>query len=513
LLNRSNQAQQEVVRALTNATVQAIGHSVERELASMITTLRVLSSSQNLALNSLAAFHQRGTVALAGTGSYLIAFDGDFNQLLNTRVPFGEKLGRTSDPASATAALERDLPIVSRLFFGQTAQQWVFNVLLPIKGVEGIPLLALTRNAQALTSALQARQLPEGWNAALVDDGNLVIAATPNAGLEIGTALAMRQSREQAPDAWQREFLAGQQVVTSEWRSSLSGWRVIAWAETAVVDRPLGDSLLWLGAWGVLIAIVAGLLALLIGQRIGASVRGLRRDAQRLGHGEVVEGRDYPAEAALQGRAADEEVRFLMRELAHRSKNQMTVIAAMAKQTARGADNVPTYVDAFERRILGLARSTDLLLANGRAGVSLRELVESQIASFSPAEPERVTLEGPDLRLNMQAAQILGMALHELSTNAVKYGAFAGDEGQLTVQWTCNGKRLELVWREVVPHVLEPSERRGFGTTVLKTMVGGSLKADVERKLHAHGIEWRFSIPKENVSPDLLIEGESAAAE
>src|SRR6185312_756300 len=126
-------------------------------------------------------------------------------------------------------------------------------------------------------------------------------------------------------------------------------------------------------------------------------VRGLARDARRLGAGEAVPTRQYPiseiadvagaiAQAADKRRAAETEVRFLMRELAHRSKNQMTVIAAMAKQTARGADSVPEFVASFEKRIFGLARSTDLLLANGVAGVDLRELMVNQLDPFCPLD-------------------------------------------------------------------------------------------------------------------------------
>lgn len=512
LLNRNNRAQEDVVRGLTNATVQAIGQSVERELEGMITTLRVLSTSQALLGDDLAQFHRRASLALAGTGAYLLALDHDFNQLLNTRVGFGEPLGPTSDPGPAADALERGVTVVSGAFFGQTAQRWVFNVLLPVPDNATAALLVLTRDAVNLASALQSRQLPDGWHAALVDGSNLVLAATAEAGLETGTVLPMRQTLQQAPDEWRRERFGGDMVVTSEWRSSLSGWRVIAWAAVETVERPLGDSLLWLAAWGVIIAGVAGGLAVVLAQRVGKSVRGLRRDAQRLGRGEPVMAKAYPvaeiaevsralAEASAQRQAAEREVHFLMRELAHRSKNQMTVIAAMAKQTARGATDVESYVGAFERRIHGLARSTDLLLAHGRAGVLLSELIDSHIAPFGPPDAARITLHGPTVRLNAQAAQILGMAAHELSTNAVKYGAFAGDGGRLSVRWSIVDDRLDLVWRETVPTALEASERIGFGTTVLQNMVARSLGAQVERRCHADGIEWHFVIPLASIDP------------
>src|SRR5690606_31693712 len=93
LLNNNNQAQEEVVRGLTNATVQAMGQSVEREVAGMVTTLRILSTSDSLAEPSLEQFHNRVVVALAGSGAYLILLDDELNQVLNTRLAYGTPLG------------------------------------------------------------------------------------------------------------------------------------------------------------------------------------------------------------------------------------------------------------------------------------------------------------------------------------------------------------------------------------------------------------------------------------
>jgi two-component sensor histidine kinase len=173
----------------------------------------------------------------------------------------------------------------------------------------------------------------------------------------------------------------------------------------------------------------------------------------------------------------------------------------MAKQTARGADSVPEFVQNFEKRIFGLARSTDLLLANGAVGVDMKELIIGQLDPFKPDNPERLILEGPSIRVNMQAAQILGMAIHELSTNAVKYGALRRESGSLSVTWNLEGQTVSLRWRETVTPFTPPTERRGFGTTVLESMVGRSLGAEVRRIIHEDGLEWTFAIPTSAVDP------------
>ncbi len=512
LLNRSNAAQQDVLRTLTSATVQAMGHSVDREIAGMATTLRVLSTNQSLYDGDLEFFQERATQALRGTGTFLVAADAQMNQLINTRVTYGTPLEPSSDPETAQVALENGRATISGLFYGATAQTHVFNVWLPVQNAEPVALLALTQNGRSLTPALQSRQLPEGWNAALVDRDNMVIAAT--GGLDTGTVLPLRQGENGAGwDDWLQENFNSEPVVTAEWRSSLTGWRIIAWASAAQVQKPFQDSVWQLAAWGLIIAVAATAVAFLIAQRIGLSVRGLRLDAQRLGNGEAVFPRDYPvheiaevsqaiAEASTQRLASERDVRFLMRELAHRSKNQMAVIAAMAKQTAQGAADVPSYVASLERRIMGLARSTDLLLAHGRQGVSLTELIRLQLAPFRPPDEGRVEVRGDDLRVNPQGAQILGMALHELATNATRYGAFAVPGGKVLIGWQREGEALNLSWREKLGTALSDSDRTGFGTVVLRTMVGGALNAQVDRVAHADGVEWRFAIPLSALDPN-----------
>lgn len=512
LLNRTNDAQEDVVQALTSATVQAMGQAVDREVSGMLTTLRVLSSDPSLEAGALEEFHRRAVIALAGTGSYLIGVDLEANQLLNTRVEFGQPLGRSSDDTAARA-LERDRPTVSGLLFEDVAQTWVYNVWLPLREEGRVRLLALTQNARELVPVLQSRELPAGWNAVLVDGNNTVIAATTGAELPIGDALPIRRNVENQSPGWTEENFQGQRVVTAEWRSGLTGWRIVAWAAAAHVQRPLGESLLQLAAWGLFIAVAASLIAFLIANQLSRSVRGLRLDAQRLGRGETVFERYYPVAeinevskalvlASHQRQTAERDVRFLMRELAHRSKNQMAVISAMAKQTARGATDVPSYVQALERRIMGLARSTDLLLAHGRAGVSLRELVDLQLAPFLPQEEGRALIAGPDIRINPQGAQILGMALHELAVNATQYGAFADERGKLDLAWSQAEGQLGMRWREVLSRPLRASERAGFGTTVLRSMVGGALGARVERHEHPDGVEWVFDIPMSALDPD-----------
>jgi two-component sensor histidine kinase len=515
LLQRNNEAQQEIVQTLILATTEAIGQAVDQQTEGMITTLKGFSSAPMVTDADLRELHTRGRYALAGTGSFLVLIDEHYNQLLNTRFAYGTPLGVSTNTETIRKAFDSGQIVISDVAWGATAKAWVVPILMPVTTPEGRQLvLVITQDANTLGSALLRREMPEGWQVALVDTQNKVIAAYAGAKVAQGSTFFIpRIPGAEGQRRWQRLNVDGHAIVSISSTSSDTGWRVVAWAPAAAVERPLSTSLLMLIIGGVVIVAAASIATFILSREITRSVSGLARDARLLGAGEKVPARSYPiseivevtgaiSAAAEERQRAESEVRFLMRELAHRSKNQMTVIAAMAKQTARGADSVPEFVASFEKRIFGLARSTDLLLAHGIAGVDLRELLTEQINPFCATDGERVDMAGPPVRLNAQAAQILGMAAHELATNAAKYGAFAGEGGRLKVKWTIAGERLSLAWREQVAALVPPSDRRGFGTTVLENMVGASLGADVRRTLHGDGIEWAFEIPLASLDPD-----------
>lgn len=524
LLQRNNEAQESVVETLITGNARSIVQAVDREINANITTLRVLATTPPLDPSGYAAFHARVSVALEGTGSYVYVIHQDMTSDLSTRLPLADqKTLPIGDVETAQRAFDSRDVAVSDAVFGELSQQWVVNILQPIFPA-GVPpmILGFSRTASQLSLALLASRMPDGWHVALVDRQGVIIAASGEGG-NTGDAFNLAPVDELgSTSGWRALASEGKDYLVVAQRSLLTGWTLVAWADRDVVAKPLADAFWSLLAGGVLLAALVVLVVYGVSLQIGRSVHGLEADAKRLGAGQPVEARSFPiaeietvssalGDASRRRQAAETEVRFLMRELAHRSKNQMTVIAAMAKQTARGADTVPEFVSSFEKRIFGLARSTDLLLAHGVAGVDLRELLVNQIDPFCPVDGERVVVTGPSLRLNAQAAQILGMAAHELATNAVKYGAFAKDGGRLEVTWKRIDDAVAFVWHESGNATGAGTTRRGFGTTVLENMVGRSLGGEVERIVHELGIEWRFTIPLASLDPSDTLNGKSEA--
>lgn len=523
LLQRTNQAQQAMLTTLAEATAGSISETVDRQIKGMETTLNVLSTLGAVDRDDVQDFHDRASSALDGSSAYLIVTDAQFNQMMNTRVPLGTAIGPLSELETAQAALASGKTEVSNAFFGRTAQRWVYNVVKPLTHTQGrMRLLVLTQDAENLSNLLASPNLRGGWNVAVVDRQGTVLTSSYMSA-DIGKPFFLNLG-ESGTSGTMRDTVTfdGESYETVRSVSPLSGWQVVVWAPSSLIQQPLARSMQLLAVGGVAIIAVGLVLAWVLGRQIARPIRRLARDARRLGAGENVEAIDYTvseiatvsqalAQASHDRQTAENEIRFLMREVAHRSKNQLTVVSSIAKQTARYARSFAGFQDAFQKRVHGLARSTDLLIAGGVAGVELRELVEAQIEPFAPSEGARVEIDGPPFRLSNQAAQTLGLALHELATNASKYGAFATPQGSLAVSWTADDEHLHLVWRERVPRLRRRNPAaRGFGTEVIERMLGGALGAAIERTLHLNGLECRFAMPLDGLQPTL---GEDDAAE
>jgi two-component sensor histidine kinase len=134
--------------------------------------------------------------------------------------------------------------------------------------------------------------------------------------------------------------------------------------------------------------------------------------------------------------------------------------------------------------------------------VELRELLMAQIEPFRPEDIKRLEISGPPFRLANQAAQTIGLAVHELATNAAKYGAFATRSGRLVVHWKIEDETLVLIWREHLSLLRRRPVRRGFGTEIIERMLGGTLDAEIERSFHRDGLECIFRIPVKRLVPE-----------
>jgi PAS domain S-box-containing protein len=169
----------------------------------------------------------------------------------------------------------------------------------------------------------------------------------------------------------------------------------------------------------------------------------------------------------------EEKNHLLMREVNHRARNMLSVVDAIAHQTIAGSPE--DYVGRFSERIRALAAYQDLLVRSEWKGVEIEDLVRAQLSDFAALIGSRIALQGPKLRLNTASAQAIGLALHELATNAVKYGALSTDKGRVDVGWETEGDTFTMSWTERDGPQVSPPQQRGFGTVVMQEMAKRSV--------------------------------------
>jgi PAS domain S-box-containing protein len=199
----------------------------------------------------------------------------------------------------------------------------------------------------------------------------------------------------------------------------------------------------------------------------------------------------------------EEHQRLLINELNHRVKNTLATIQSIASQTLRNATTLVEAQVAFEARLFALSRAHDVLTRENWEGAGLREIVAEAIAPYSNRREDRLHLDGPNVRLPPRIALALAMALQELTTNAVKYGALSNGFGEIHIQWALDQApeplRLRLHWEESGGPPVQAPKRRGFGTRLVERSLAQDLDGDVRIEFAPGGVTCTVDAPLDRV--------------
>ena len=192
----------------------------------------------------------------------------------------------------------------------------------------------------------------------------------------------------------------------------------------------------------------------------------------------------------------EEQQRTLVAELDHRVKNVLATVSAIVTQTQAPKSSLADFVTALDSRIKSLARTHELLSQSHWSGVSLAEIARRELAPYAA---DNVEIGGPSVTLKAEAAQAMAMVLHELTTNAAKYGAFSDRNGRVSLRWRWlrNGStgRLAIEWQEIGGPQVLPPRQRGYGTGVIGELVPFELGGTVELTFPGDGVRCWMEIP------------------
>src|SRR5690606_4795955 len=283
-----------------------------------------------------------------------------------------------------------------------------------------------------------------------------------------------------------------------------SSWKAVVWGPIDTAQATLRTAWRQFVVGSLLFLGIGVLCAFLIARQLRVPIRRIAGMADRIGKGEIVspvETRISEANqiaialsnASFDRSQAEDRTHLILHELVHRTKNILTLVQAMMRQLARQDTTMEEFQKAISNRLQGLGKSIEALASEQWAGVPLTHVVEIQLSTFAEAA-ERVDLQGEDFVLKAEAVQNLGLILHGLATNSVKYGALSVPQGRIRLRWEDQTAEVNeadegepevllcLSWEEIGgPPAREP-ERSGFGTTIITrhaaSAFGGSV--DVE---------------------------------
>jgi two-component sensor histidine kinase len=464
---------------------------VDGELMGLVALLTGLATSSALATNDLAQFHVEANRLVDGRDEIVVLRDLGSGQLLNTRRPFGTPLPPAVPLSPADqAAFAAGRPVLSEVYVSPLTGELRIAVALPIAR-DGAPVyvLAITVPTSRIRDALLPA-VPPGWIVGVGDrNGAYVTRSTRHEDVTgkpgLPEYLAKAVDRSGTFTSSNRDGVA---LLAGYYRSEFSGWLFAANIPQETVEAPLWQSLTVLATLGTAALTLSALLAYLFGKGFTAATTGLAQRAAALG-----EGRPVPpmpsrvaefalvgdalasAAAAVEERARErqrtsEQLRLLINELNHRVKNMLATVQSIALHTLRGTVSMEQARKTLTDRLVALAKVHDVLTRESWEGAELRDIIAGVTSPHDGGN--RFVVNGPAVWLTPALSVSLALALHELVTNAAKYGALSAERGSVTISWEVTDPpgdpRLWLRWVERGGPPVRAPTRQGFGSQLIE---------------------------------------------
>jgi two-component sensor histidine kinase len=516
LLARSATLERAQLEARLIQVADDLGEDIDRDIARDFTLLQTLATAPSFANEDWPAFHTHAKAALQGK-AYVVLIDSSLRQLVNTYVPYGSQPELTGDPETAQRMIASKQSDVSDLFVSLVTEKPVFNVNIPIlRNGEVRYILHLGQFADDLVGIMRGQRLGPEWTAVILDRKGVVLARSRDQERFVGRTYPQFASdvKIAARGVIKGTNLDGEQVLRAVVRSKQSGWFVTAGIPLAMAEAPLRRSLWqWGASFALTLALATG-LAWLFARAMDKPMEHASRAAAGLGRNEpIVPLRSSLAEAntitaALEGASAElaqrsEHQRLLLNELSHRVKNVLAVVQALVMRTLPGEHSMSDARDILIERLHALGRAHELLTRTDWKGAALKEIVTAELAPFSA----RVQVQGPELIIDGKMVQTFALVLHELATNASKYGSLSDPNGKVSITWSVtgagNGARFKFRWEESAGPVIKPPSRKGFGSSLLEAALPADLSVKPRLAFDPGGFVYEIEAPLSSVCSSL----------
>ena len=456
---------------------RGVATNIDAEFRSAIASLEVLSLSEVLERDDLAAFRRQAEHFIQAhfPQSNVVVSDARGQQLLNTAVPAGTPLPKYVRMDALRRVFEKGDPQISGLLFGPVLRRNIVVVDVPVwRDGKVIYDLAASLPLSIFTDIIM-RQRPEpDWRIAVFDREGTIIAHSRYNEQFVGRLAApslydeLMNRSEGGLDTTTFDRVV---VLTGFTHATFSGWSAAVGIPKSSLTVELWRSVAVLAAFGVVCLAFGMLFAVRLATQLACS-------------------------------QADREL--LINELNHRVKNTLAAVQGLVSSTMRSALSIADAKTVIEERIIALGRAHDVLTQEYWEGADLRDLVLSIVQPYRTEHGNGIEVSGPDLRVNPRAAVALAMVFHELMTNAAKYGALSQPEGRVRLEWSTTEdgghSTLRIVWTEIGGALVQAPIRRGFGSALIEQSITRELGGTFEKDFDPAGLICTMMLPLESLA-------------
>jgi two-component sensor histidine kinase len=456
-------------------TVRSIRLVLDAEIQRMTGALELLALTNALRDRDFAGFRRiaQGFIDQYGEGGILLVADREGRPLFSSAAPDTAGLPALNNRAILEKVFTTKRPQYSDLFVGAVKGQPIVTIEVPVlRNDEVVYAISFSPPIEIFQALIEKQRPNRDWTISIFDGSGISFARVPNPQETIGKRASPSLYAEmfRTPEATlQTVSLEGVPLITTFARSSVTGWTVAAGIAESSLVGPLWRNL-------AITSVIGGLL-LLIGLAFAV------RMATTIARGEMLHN-------------------LLIEELNHRVKNTLAILQAIAVQTFRSAS--PAERGKFEGRLGALAEAHNLLSQEKWQGSELQDVISRVLRPYLLNSAERVRMRGPKVPLSPQLAVVLSMIVHEIATNAAKYGALSNETGTVTLDWEIFTEhaepKLRLIWTEAGGPPVAAPVRRGFGSRLIERSARDQLGGEATVDFLPRGVVYTVTCALEDVN-------------
>ncbi len=450
-------------------TARGIRFTLDAELRRMTGGLQVLALTNSLRNGDFANFGAMasGYLEQYGKDGVVLVSDRTGQLLFSSLTPDTPSLPMRNNRAIVDRVFATKQPQYSNTFVGAVKKRTVLTVEVPVfRGDDVAYDISFSPPLDMFQTIVEKQRPSADWTVALIDGEGIIFARTPNPVGTVGkhaTPSLYDQMLKSDEATLSTTSLESVPLITAFARSPLTGWTVAAGISEGSLVGPLWRNLA--------IASAIGAVLLLTGLAFAV------RMATTIARGETLHG-------------------LLVEELNHRMKNTLALLQAIAIQTFRSATGAERQ--KFEGRIGALAEAHNLLSSEKWKGAEVKDVLDRVLQPYLINNAERIKMFGPRIPLSPRHAVVLSMIVHEMATNAAKYGALSNDTGTVSLDWDVvngGGPKLRLIWAERGGPAVTAPVHHGFGSRLIERSAHDQLGGNATVDFLPHGVVYTIACP------------------